>query len=235
MEMEREKNELNVTVKNAVAINVKPVMNASSEDWLQSNFVTEKARWGIWTKGEDCRVSTWFRQFYLSLPTLSTLLKNVNKQYKVCSPQGAEDPAMLQGKQCAHPADSKIYSCLCCSVTQSCPTLCDLMDCSTPGFPVIHYLSMFAQTHVHWVGDAIQPSHPLSSPSPPTFNLSQHQGLFQWVSSLHQVAKGLEFQLQHQSFQWIFRVDFLICIKHGCMNLGKSSYNCTWYKTGPYN
>ena len=64
-------------------------------------------------------------------------------------------------------------------------------------------------THVHWVGDAIQPSHPLSSPSPPAFNLSQHQGLFQWVSSSHQVAKGLEFQLQHQSFQCIFRTDFL--------------------------
>ena len=61
----------------------------------------------------------------------------------------------------------------------------------------------------HWVGDAIQPSHPLSSPSPPVFNLSQHQGLFQWLSSLHQVAEVLEFHLQHQSFQWIFRVDFL--------------------------
>ena len=70
-------------------------------------------------------------------------------------------------------------------------------------------LHKFAQTHVHWVGDAIQPSHPLSSPSPPTFNLSQHEGLFQWVSSLHQVAKVLEFQLQHQSFPWIFRTDFL--------------------------
>ena len=64
-------------------------------------------------------------------------------------------------------------------------------------------------THVHWVGDAIQPSHPLSSTSPPAFNPSQHQGLFQWVSSLHQVAKVLELQLQHQSYQWIFRVDFL--------------------------
>ena len=62
----------------------------------------------------------------------------------------------------------------------------------------------FTQTHIHWVSDGIQHSHPLSSPSPPTFNLSQHQGLFKWVSSLHQVAKVLEFQLQHQSFQWIF-------------------------------
>ena len=95
------------------------------------------------------------------------------------------------------------------SVAQSCPTLCSPMDCSTPGLPVHHQLPEFAQTHVHWVGDAIQPSYPLSSPFPPTFNLSQHQGLFQWVSSSHQVAKVLEFQLRHQTFQWMFRTDFL--------------------------
>ena len=95
------------------------------------------------------------------------------------------------------------------SVTQSCLTLCDPMDCSTPGFPVHHQPLELTQTQIHWVGDAIQPSHPLSSPSPPAFHLSQHQGLFQWVSSLHQVVKVLEFQLQHQSFQWIFRTDFL--------------------------
>ena len=89
----------------------------------------------------------------------------------------------------------------CCSVAQPCPALCDPMDCSTPGYPVHHQLLEIAQTHVHCVGDAIQPSHPLSSPSPPTFNLSQHQGLFQGVSSSHHVAKVLEFQLQHQSFQ----------------------------------
>ena len=91
------------------------------------------------------------------------------------------------------------------------------MDCSTPGFPVLHYLLEFAQTHVHWVSDANQPSLPLSSPSPPTFNLSQHHWSFPmtlhhfpwligWVSSSHQVAKVLELQLPHQSFQWIFRV-----------------------------
>ena len=79
------------------------------------------------------------------------------------------------------------------SVAQSCLTLCDPLGCSTPGFPVHHQLLELAQIHVHWVGDAIQPSHFLSSPPPPTFNLSQHQGLFQWVSSVHQVAKGLEF------------------------------------------
>ena len=87
--------------------------------------------------------------------------------------------------------------------------LCDPMECSMPGLPVHHQLPEFTQTHVHWVGDVIQPSHPLSSPSPPAFNLSQHQGLFKWVSSLHQVAKVLEFQLQQQSFQWIFRTDLL--------------------------
>ena len=95
------------------------------------------------------------------------------------------------------------------SVAQSCPTLCDPMDCSTPGRPVHHLLPESTQTHVLWVSDATQPSHPLSSPSPPALNLSQHQRLFKWVSSSLQVAKVLEFQLQYQSFQWIFRTDFL--------------------------
>ena len=95
------------------------------------------------------------------------------------------------------------------SVAQSCPTLCDPKDCSRLGFPVHHQLPEFTQTHVHWIGDAIQPSYPLSSPSPPAFNLSQHLGLFKWVSFSHQVAKVLEFQLRHQSFQWILRTDFL--------------------------
>ena len=95
------------------------------------------------------------------------------------------------------------------SVTQLCPTLCDPMNRSTPGLPVHHQLPEFTQTHVHWVGDAIQPSHPLSSPSPPAPNPSQHQGLFQWVSSSHKVAKVLEFQLHHQSFQWTPRTDIL--------------------------
>ena len=95
------------------------------------------------------------------------------------------------------------------SVAQSCPTLCNPINRSTPGLPVHHQLPESTQTHVHRVGDAIQPSHPRSSPSPPALNLSQHQGLFQWVSSWHQVAKVLEFQLQHQSFQWTPRTDLL--------------------------
>ena len=95
------------------------------------------------------------------------------------------------------------------SVAQSCLTLCDPMNHSTPGFPVHHQLPESTQTHVHWVSDAIQPSYPLSSPSPPALNLSQHQGHFQWVSSLHQVAKVLAFQFQYQSFQWTPRTDLL--------------------------
>ena len=102
---------------------------------------------------------------------------------------------------------SRYFSVQFSSVTQSCPTLCNPVDCSPPGLPVHHQLRKFTQTHVHWVGDAIQPSHPLWSPSP-AFSFSQHQGLFQWVSSSHQVSKVLEFQLQYQSFQWIFRTDF---------------------------
>ena len=106
-----------------------------------------------------------------------------------------------------------LIHCCCCSVAKSCPTLCNPMDCSMPGFSVLYYLLEFAQIHVHRVGDAIQPSYPLPPPSPFAFNLSQHQGLFQWVSSSQQVARllklQLQLQLQHQPFQWLFRDDFL--------------------------
>ena len=100
------------------------------------------------------------------------------------------------------------------SVTQLCLTLGDPMDCSTPGFPVHHQLPELTQTHIHWVSDIIQPLHSLPSPSPSTLSLSQHQGLFQWVSFSYQLAKVLEFQLQHpviqfQSFQWTPRTDLL--------------------------
>ena len=95
----------------------------------------------------------------------------------------------------------------CWWATQSCLTLCNPMDCSMPDFPVLYCLPVFAQSPVHWVGGAIQPSHPLLSPSPPALNLSQHQGLLQWVGCSNQVTKSLV--LQHQSFQWIFRIDFL--------------------------
>ena len=95
------------------------------------------------------------------------------------------------------------------SVSQSCSTPCDPMNLRMPGFPVYNQRLKSTQTHVHWVGVAIQPSHHLPSPSPPALNLSQHQGLFKWVSFAHQVTKVLGFQLQHQSFQWIFRTDLL--------------------------
>ena len=85
----------------------------------------------------------------------------------------------------------------------------DPMNCTMPGLPVHHQLSEFTQSHLHWVADGIKPSHPLSSPSPPALDLSQHQGLFKWVTPFHQAAKVSEFQLQHQSFQWILRTDLL--------------------------
>ena len=104
---------------------------------------------------------------------------------------------ILCGKICEHIDIFSQFN----SVAQLCPTLCDPMNRSMPGLTVHHQLPEFTETHVHWVGDAIQPSHPLSSPSPPAPNPSQHQGLFQWVSSSHEV-EVMEFQLQHQSFQW---------------------------------
>ena len=94
-------------------------------------------------------------------------------------------------------------------VLQLCPTLCNPMNRSTPAIPIHHQLPEFTQTHVHRIDDAIQPSHPLSSPSPPAPNPSQHQGLIQWVNPSHEVVKILEFQLQHHSFQWTPRTDLL--------------------------
>ena len=145
-------------------------------------------------------------------PYHSTYFKVFNFPWSICNIikkweiKNAEDESLKEGKNELSNKSSVQFS----SVAQSCPTLCDPMNCSMPGLPVHHQLPESTQTHVHWVGDAIQPSHPLSSPSPPALNLSQHQSLFQWVSSSsHQVAKVLEFQLQHQSFHWIFRNDFL--------------------------
>ena len=112
-------------------------------------------------------------------------------------------------KEMNNPSHGPLTSVQFSSVAQSCPTLCDSMNRSTPGLPVHHHLPELTQTHVHWVHDAIPPSHPGSSLSPPAPNLSQHQSLFQWVNSSHEVAKLLEFQLQHQSFQGILRTNFL--------------------------
>ena len=102
-----------------------------------------------------------------------------------------------------------------CSVAQSCPILWDPMDCSTPGFPVLHHLPESAQTHAHWVGDAIQPSHPPSFPSHPAFNLSQHQGLFQWVGCLNQVTKEVSSKWQLLLSSFSFQVKIMGIIEYG--------------------
>ena len=109
---------------------------------------------------------------------------------RVCQ-ETTPDTILLSNRGSHLQADSAQFS----SVAQSCQTLCNPMNRSTPGLPVHHQLPEFTQAHVHWVGDAIQPSHPLSSPSPPAPNSSQHQSLFQWVDSSHEVAKVLECQL----------------------------------------
>ena len=123
-----------------------------------------------------------------------------------------ESIANNQGKRwCEHEPSSESchFFCVCFfSVTKLCPTLYGLMNYSMPCFPILHYLPEFAQTHVHWVSDAIQPSHPLSTPFS-SCSQSFLASLFQWVGSSHQVAKVLELQFQYQSFQWMFRVDFL--------------------------
>ena len=131
-------------------------------------------------------------------------------EHEVC----LEELVGAQWKQCQTlflqaPKSLQMVTVLSSSVAQSCRNLCDPMNRSMPGLPVHHQLLEFTQIHVHWVGDAIQPFHPLSSPSPPALNLSQHQGFLKWVSSSHQVAKVLEFELQHQSFQWTPRTDLL--------------------------
>ena len=113
--------------------------------------------------------------------------------------------------QCNHKRIVIPYCC-CSSVTQLCPNIYNFMNCSTPSFPVLFQLLELAQIHVHWVSETIWPFYPLSSPSPPAFNLSQHQGLFQWVGSWHQMAKVLELQLQHQSFQWVFRESIVVSV-----------------------
>ena len=139
---------------------------------------------------------------------IQTILSHRNSANKRLWPNSQTNPTILirtqwKGLQGMTKSSLSFW----CSVTQLCLTLWDLMDCSTPGFPVLHYLPEFAQNHIHWANNAIQPSHPLSPPSSPAFNLFQHQGLFQWAGSSHHVAKVLEFQLQHQSFHWIFSVD----------------------------
>ena len=147
---------------------------------------------------------------YVSFIVLDYMYQLPYKQYKMSLKETLGDPH--PGYISRENSNSKWYmypSVQFSSVTQSCLTFCDPMNCSTPALPVHHQLPEPTQTHVHWVGDAIQLSHPLSSPSPPALSLAQHQGLFKWVSSSHEVAKVMEFQLQHQSFQWTPRTDLL--------------------------
>ena len=105
--------------------------------------------------------------------------------------------------------NKRFFLSCCCSVAKSCLTFCDPMNSSTPGFPVLYCVPEFAWTLVLSISDAIQSLHPLLTPTCLAFDLSQEQGLFQWVGTWHQVAKALELHLQHKSFQWIFRADFL--------------------------
>ena len=132
------------------------------------------------------------RKKFLTKYLAQILSRYLNKYLSLLFPQN-----LLELKALSVPDQSSFFCC--CSVAQSCPDVYDPMKCSLPGFPILHCLPEFAQTHVRWVSDAMQPSHPLLFPSP-AFSLSQNQGPFQWVSSSHQVAKVLELQLQHQSF-----------------------------------
>ena len=147
-----------------------------------------------------CRVKGTLLHCWWECKLIQPLWKTVWRFLKNLGIKPPYDPAIpLLGSYTVH------FS----SVAQLCLTLCYPMNCSMPGLPVNRQFPEFTQTHGYWVSEAILPSHPLSSFSPLTLSLSQHQGLFKWVSSSHQVAKVLEFQLQHQSFQWIPRTDLL--------------------------
>ena len=140
---------------------------------------------------------------FKSHPILTHMMKS--HAYSLCPIPRWDSSLCLAYPHCTHNHLFSQFS----SAAQSCPTLCDPMNHSPPGLPVHHQLPEFTQTHGHGVDDAVQPSHPLSSPSPPAPNSSQHQGLYQWVNSFPEMAKVLEFQLQHQSFQWTPRTDLL--------------------------
>ena len=121
----------------------------------------------------------------------------------------------------------QIFHC-CCSVAKSCPTLCEPMNCNTPGFPVLHYLLEFAQIHVHWVDDAIQPLNPLLPPSAFAFNLSQHQGLFHWVGSLHQVAKSIEASVSASILSMNIHYVHLFFKKKLSLSIGRNLISKNW-------
>ena len=161
---------------------------------------------------KECSVSSIIREMHtkITLRSLHTHQNDWNlkkkKKKRTEIPSVGKDMELVRLSYTPDVNARLVQSLCCCSVAKSCLTLCDPMDCSVPGSSLLHYLLKFAQIHGHWVSDAIQPSHPLLLPSPPALNLPQHQSIFQWVGSWHQVAKVLE--LQHLSFQCIFRVDF---------------------------
>ena len=145
-------------------------------------------------------VNTWFPNDYLFFQKWRrVIVVGITIVRITGSPLPSEWLLILKDIPCSHIAKRyiELYFCCCCSVAHSYPTFHCPMDCSTPGFPVLLYLLEFAQTHVHWVNDAIQWSHPLLPSPPPALDFSQHQGLFQCVDSSHQVAKVLELQPQH--------------------------------------
>ena len=183
-------------------------MTCKATEWFAADNTSMEVRWMDYSFVHNTYVIMWHWTGY-SNPGISTLCVCVISHSVVSDPLWpygcdliAHQAPLSMGFQSSH---SVQFS----SVAQSCPTLCDPMNRSTPGLPVHHQLPEFNQTHAHRVGDATQPCHPLSFPSPPAPNPSQHQGLFQWVNSSHEVAKVLEFQLQHQSFQWTPRTDLL--------------------------
>ena len=157
----------------------------------------------ICLKGEGWRFSCFFNPHR---PPLKSMLPQARPVHRAMNSENLVD--ILIFFFWPHSTACGISVPRCSSVDNLCSALCDSMDFSTPGFPVLHHLPELTQTQVHWIRATIQPSHPLLLPSP-AFNLSQHRGLFQWVSSLHLIAKVSDLQLQDQSFQWIFRVDFL--------------------------
>ena len=183
---------------------------------------TLSLKWKVWVgTGSSERHKGWniryrFSCHFLNSLTLFTELRVISKISHFSYKASQEIPLLdikSHLRMNLNRRQSNIYNqtflLLFSSVAQSCPTLFNPMNHSTPGLPVHHQLLEFTQTHVHRVGDAIQPSHPLSSPSLSVPNPSQHQGLFQWVNSSHEAAKVLEFQLHHQSFQWTPRTDLL--------------------------
>ena len=155
-------------------------------------------------RSNTCNLWSQQKRYFKSVPLLNQLYSNTKYKKNFFKSPPLIGALLLSF---AFHEYLNVLECCCCSVTKWCLTLSNPMDCSMPGLPVHHQLPEFIQTHVHWTGDAIQPSHPLSSPSRLAFSLSQHQGLFRWLSSSHQVAKVLEFQ--RKSLQWIFRTDFL--------------------------